>query len=473
MPTVEAGGQQHDVETRPGSGGALEFYVDGQYIGDNLAYKAWLAQQNQAQATSTTVVKSHRNDSEGYPIDENGNRTSDTPSPVLTPPPGSTVVDHRDGAPERYTAGGVDDPNLKIDKAPVYQSPDYSAQQKALQDQIAKTQGTAAPTAAVTPAAQASLAAAPTLAAAQQARAAAAATAGTAKASQAANSDVRAQQLGLAGYFQGQMNGDNSVATVQAKQLANQQLAQQASLAASAAPGNSVAARRIAGQQMAQMGGTLESNALAAQLGERNAAASQLQGLYGTVAGQDIGLNVANAQMGTQTSIANANNQTSTSQFNTGQGNQLSMFNTGQSNDQARALAALQAQIAQSNAGLQTGVNQSNAGLSQQRSLADQAAALQQQGLNNQQIQALLGQQYQYANLGQQAGQFGVTSGQAQQQMQQQQSQFISQQALARQLAELQSQTQLQLGNMNNPGPSWLDYLKGIAGTVGTIAAIA
>lgn len=112
--------------------------------------------------------------------------------------------------------------------------------------------------------------------------------------------------------------GENSLAMEQARQLNEQNIAQQRSLAAGARPGQSAMAQRLAAQNVGRLNAGVAGQALQANLAERMGALGQLGGLSTQARGQDIdralglyGMELQNAGMQQQGAMGYQNARSS------------------------------------------------------------------------------------------------------------------------------------------------------------------
>lgn len=477
MPTITDGnGQQHTVNYVT-QGGSTIVYVDGQAIGDMNAYKNWLAAN---QPPPTTVVKSHRNDSEGYPVDENGNRTGDPQRTPVTYTTGTEIRDHQAGGAGNYTVGGIDDPANKVARPERATLPEPGVNLDPYMQQLQNrptVQGPAASQIAQTNAPQAASVAQTALPTAAQIQGSAPTigastmptinygTAPTVDAYRPQTSDdTRSQQMSLAQMLQGMLNGGGETPEMlQARKDQQAQEAAQMSLAASAGPAGRAAALRSAMQNTAGVQASGQSEIAARQLAAKTQAQNTYASLLSGVRGQDISENE---------NIANAENQARglTAQL-AGQQNVASI---GAQSQLGSAKIGADTQRAVTQAQLQEGRAEQQASLSQQAGLASAAQQAENARLDatNQQQSYLQGSQLdatraiQNAQLAQQSGQFGASLG-VQQQGQndqalaqllnayQQQTNTQQQGTLAQQqmssnefLAWLQAQNQNQLGHL-------------------------
>lgn len=119
---------------------------------------------------------------------------------------------------------------------------------------------------------------------------------GQRQAPQSADSaQFRGYQNDLASRLMGQVNGQDSMANLALRQSTDQNIAQQRSMAAGAAPGNSAMAQRMAMQNIGNINQGFGSQAAMLGIQERNAAANSLAGLSGQARGQDLQNNQFNA----------------------------------------------------------------------------------------------------------------------------------------------------------------------------------
>lgn len=284
---------------------------------------------------------------------------------VGEPAPGDKMRSHTGGP--SYTVGSLDDPGTQVNRSD-FQVEGGLALQDALnkrQQSILARQGPAAGTVAqVAPTQYAPL---------MQAQAAQ-----VGPMAQAQQSDVRGNQLSLIDQLSKYATGKESVSQLQLKQAADQNIAQQMAMAASARPGGGGMAARMASQNAGNINTQLAGQSAIAGLQERQANAAQLQQLLGTARGQDESLGQFNAGQTNAGALAQAGFANQTGLANMQSGNAYNLADA-----QTRAAAASQ-----------------QAQLQQNQGQFDTSAGLQFQGQQDQAMRDALSQQGMLSQLG-------------------------------------------------------------------------
>lgn len=135
----------------------------------------------------------------------------------------------------------------------------------------------------------------------------------------AGGQDFRTGQMDLVRQLRAQAAGKGpSLAGLQAQQVAQQSLAQQQALAASAAPGNEALAARQAAMNAGGTMANLAQTSAQARMAEQMAAQSMLGGVLGQGRGQDTQNEQFNAGQFNQRNLEQARMQQQNSQFNAG-----------------------------------------------------------------------------------------------------------------------------------------------------------